>query len=135
MRKLYEERNHKGEYSLLVHDLRLYDHEMFFRYFRMMPETFEILLRLRAPIIQKKVTKMRELISVDRRLLVTLRYLTTGDAHMTIAANYRMSPTTVGRIISETCNPLCDKLKEAGHIRTSSKKLQEMLKIDGISLI
>lgn len=120
MRKLYEERNHKGEYNLLVHDLRLYDHEMFFRYFRMTPGTFEILRRLTGPTIQKKVTKMREPVSVDQRLLVTLRYLTTGDAHTTIAANYRMSPTTVGRIISETCNSLWDKLKEAGHIRTPS---------------
>ena len=120
MGKMYEERNHKGEYSLLVHDLRLYDHEMFFRYFRMTPETFDILLRLTVPIIQKKVTKMREPISVDQRLLVILRYLTTGDAHTTIAANYRMSPTTVGRIISETCNALWEKLTEAGHIRTTS---------------
>ena len=31
-----------------------------------------------------------------------------------------MSPTTVGRIISETCNALWDKLKEAGHIRIPS---------------
>ena len=106
MRKLYEERNFKGEYSLLVHDLRLYNREMFFRYFRMTTETFEILLGLNAPIIQKEVRKMRSPISVDQRLLITLRYLTTGDAHTTIAANYRISPTTVGRIISETCNAL-----------------------------
>ena len=86
----------------------------------MTPETFEILLRLTAPIIQKKVTKMRQPVSADQRLLVTLRYLTTGDAHTTIAANYRMNPTTVGRIISETCNALWDKLKEAGHIRIPS---------------
>ena len=118
MRKLYEERNFKGEYSLLVHDLRLYDREMFFRYFRMTTETFEILLGLIAPIIEKKVTKMRNPISVDQRLLITLRYLTTGDAHTTIAANYRMR--TVGRIISEACNALWDKLKEAGYIRTPS---------------
>ena len=51
---------------------------------------------------------------------MTLRYLATGDAHTTIAAYYRISPTTVGRIISETCNALWDKLMEAGHIRTPS---------------
>ena len=56
-----------------------------------------------------KTTKMRKPISVG----VTLRYLVTGDAHVTIAASYRMSPTTVGRIVKETCaviwNVLCDK--------------------------
>lgn len=88
----------------------------------MMPDTFEILLRLTASAIEKKVTKMREPISADQRLLVTLRYLTTGDAHTTIAANYGLSPTTVGRIIGETCNALWDKLKEAGYIKTPSTK-------------
>ena len=86
----------------------------------MLPETFEILLGLVAPPINKKTRKKREPISVDWRLLVTLRYLSTGDAHTTIAAKYRVSPTTIGRIISETCNALWDKLKEAGHIRTPS---------------
>ena len=56
---------------------------------------------------------MREPISVGQRLCVTLRYLVTGDAHVTIAASYRMSPTTAGRIVKETCaviwNVLCDK--------------------------
>ena len=56
-----------------------------------------------------KTTKMRKPISVG----VTLRYLVTGDAHVTIAASYRMSLTTVGRIVKETCaviwNVLCDK--------------------------
>ncbi|XP_046862566.1 uncharacterized protein LOC124456074 [Xenia sp. Carnegie-2017] len=69
-------------------------------------------------MIKKKETKMRELISVDQRLFVTLRYLATGDAHTTIAANYRKSSTTVGRIIYETCNALLDKLKEMGFMKT-----------------
>ena len=120
IRKLYEERDLKGEYRLLVRDLRLYDEEMFFRYFRMMPTTYEILLRLVAPVIKKKSTKMREPIGVDQRLSVTLRYLTTGDAHTTISNNYRMSPTTVGRIVCETCNAIWEKLKEAGYIKTPS---------------
>ena len=46
-----------------------------------------------------KTTKMRKPISVG----VTLRYLATGDAHFTIAASYRMSPTSVERIVKETC--------------------------------
>ena len=86
----------------------------------MLPEPFDIPLGLVAPAINKKTTKMREPISTDQRLLVTLRYLSTGDAHTTIAAKYRISPTTIDRIISETCNAFWDKLKEAGLIRTPS---------------
>ena len=120
IRRLCKERDHTGEYRQLVRDLWLHDNEMFFRYFRMLPETFDILLGLVAPAINKKAMKMREPISADQRLLVTLQYLSTGDAHTTIAATYRISPTTSGRIISEKCNSLWDKPKEAGHIRTPS---------------
>ena len=89
IRKLYQERNQKGEYQLLVRDLQLHDHEIFFRYFRMLPETFKILLKLVEPDINKVTTKMREPIGPDQRLAFTLRYLTTGDAHSTIGTNYR----------------------------------------------
>ena len=39
-----------------------------------------------------------------------MRYLVTGDAQVTKAVNYRMSPAIVGRIISETCKALLDEL-------------------------
>ena len=68
MRTLFEERNQKGEYQLLIRDLRSHDHEMFFRYLRMFPETFEILLKLVEPDIMKTTTKMREPNGPDQRL-------------------------------------------------------------------
>ena len=103
VRKIYAERQTKGEYHLLVQDLKLHDQNYFFRCFRMSPENFEMLLSWIGPKIKKVTTKMREPISVGQRLCVTLRYLVTGDAHVTIAASYRMSPTTVRRIVKETC--------------------------------
>ena len=118
VRKLYEERNLKGEYQLLIQDLLLHDHEIFFRYFRMLPETYDILLKLVAAYIKKVSTNMRESIGPDQRLAVTLRYLTTGDAHTTIGRSYRMSSTTVGRIVEETCNVIWNRLKDAGYIET-----------------
>ena len=44
IRKLFEEREQKGEFNMLVKDMKLFDSEWFFRYFRMSPETFEQLL-------------------------------------------------------------------------------------------
>ena len=52
----------------------------------------------------------------DERFCVALRYLVTGNAQVTIAANYRMSPVTVGRIISETCKAICDELINKGYL-------------------
>ena len=50
-----------------------------------------MLLSWTGPKIKKVTTKMHEPISVGQRLCVTLRYLVTGDAHVTIAATYRIS--------------------------------------------
>ena len=56
----------------------------------MSPEKFTELYNLVAQDISKKSTNMREAISAEQRLAVTLRYLTTGGAHSTIAASYRI---------------------------------------------
>ena len=44
VRKLFTERRTKGEFSILVQDLILFDHFYFFRMFRMNPSRFEELL-------------------------------------------------------------------------------------------
>lgn len=71
--------------------------------FRMSPIVFEEILRWVASYIQKKETKMRELIFPRQRFYVASRYLVTDNAQVTIAADYRMSSASIGRRISETC--------------------------------
>lgn len=116
VRKLYQEREQKGEFNLLIKDLILFDSEIFFQYFRMTPTILEQLLSILGPSITKKDTNMREAVSAKERVCVTLRYLATGDAQTTIATNYRMSPTTVGRIIQEVCDAIWDNLLHKGYI-------------------
>ena len=67
----------KGEYHLLVNNLKLHDSELFFCQFRMGPTKFEELLSYTAPEIMKSSEK-REAISPSERLCVTLHYLVTG---------------------------------------------------------
>ena len=104
VRKIFEECKNKGEFYLLVHDLRLYDKE-YFKYFCMSVLQYEELLSMVAPFIQKSPQK-RECIGPNKRLCVTMQYLTTGDAPTTIAMNDRISPVSVGIIIYETCKGL-----------------------------
>ena len=68
VRKNFAERQTKGEYHLLVEDLKLHDQNCFFRCFRMSPENFVMLLSWIGPKIKKVITKMREPISVGQRL-------------------------------------------------------------------
>ena len=108
---------------MLVRDLRLHDHELFFRYFRMSPTQFEHLVQLVAPSLIKDESR-RESIRPPERLAVTLRYLCTGDAQTTIATAYRMSPTVVGRILYETLDIIWKVLMEQGYISVPSTEDQ-----------
>ena len=68
VRKKYSGRQIKGEYHLLVKDLKLHGEVCFFRCCCMFPQTFEMLLSLISPIIEKVTTKVRESISTSQRL-------------------------------------------------------------------
>ena len=67
----------------------------------MSPQTFEKLLSWVGPQIKKSSIR-RDVATPDERLAVTLRYLVTGDAQVTISTSFRLSPATVGRILEET---------------------------------
>ena len=138
VRNIYLERESKGEFNLLLNEMRLHDHDLFFKSFRMSPATFKKLLQMVGPSIQREHTKMRKPISAGERLALTLRYLATGDAQATIARSYRMSPETAGRIIKETCSAIWNNLTD--YIKNPSSTAEwrriaycfRILKINGI---
>lgn len=91
--------------------MEIFDKEYFFKMFRMSPQKFELLLSWVAPSITKSSLR-RSVASPDERLSLTLRYLCTGDAQLTLATCYRISPSVVGRVIKETTNVIWNVLKE-----------------------
>ena len=82
----------------------------------MTPTSFEEILSFVAPIITKSRIK-REPISASERLCVTLRYLVTGDAQTTISASYRISKTSISRIVRETSEALWEALSSQGYLK------------------
>ncbi|XP_065675624.1 uncharacterized protein LOC136091841 [Hydra vulgaris] len=102
VRKVYAERLQKGEFHLLVQDFRLHDQEYFFKYFRMSPTTNEELLSFVAPVIVKQRTTMRDPVSPSE--------------------SYRISASTISRIISETCAAIWSSLKERNYLHVPSEK-------------
>ena len=80
VRKIFQERKKYGLYHILTDELRLFDKEYFFRFARMTPPCFEHLLSLVGLHLQRTTTKMREPISPSERLLLTLRFLASGDS-------------------------------------------------------
>ena len=123
VREIYKRRKQLGEFHTLVREAMFFDHEYFFRMFRMTPTKFEQLLQLVAPSITR-VNAKREPIGPDERLCVTLRFLVTGDAFATIAASYRMSTTTVGRVVKDTCAALWNVLKSNGFLNVPQTRIE-----------
>ena len=101
VRSIFKERELKGEFHALIQDLKLFDSEYFLKQFRMTSTKLEELLSWIAPKTEKSSIR-REPIDPEQRLCVTLRYLVTGDAHVTIAASYRISPTSISTILKKT---------------------------------
>lgn len=79
-------------FYLLVQDLRLFDDEYLFKYFRMSATQYEEIQSMVAPLIQKSCRK-RECIGHQQRLSDTLRYLAMQDSQIILAMNYRISPS------------------------------------------
>ena len=116
VRKIYLDRPEKGEYQPLVKHMQLFDRDFFFCSFRISPGLFEELWCLVAPHISKKETKLRQPISLSKRLCVTWWYLGTEDAFATIVASYQTSPSDISQTIPQICNALWKVLLENKYI-------------------
>ena len=86
VREVYQERDGKGEFSLLVNQIEQRDHEYFRKCFKMSPRKFTELYNLVAPEEQK---------------------------NRQTCANSAKQRLTVGRIIFETCQAIWNRLYEA----------------------
>ena len=78
----------------------------------MTPERFENLLSIVGPLITKKTCRSRKPISAAERLVITIRYLATGDSQQSQSFNFRVGRTTVCNIIRETCEAIWKSLQE-----------------------
>ncbi|XP_023246920.1 uncharacterized protein LOC111643391 [Copidosoma floridanum] len=100
--ELFKEVNRvaQGASDNLVLTLRLHDRQGFINFFRMSPEAFDELLSLVGPKITKKFC-VRAPISATIRFQLTLRYLATGDYINYLSLLFRVSPTSVSKMIGE----------------------------------
>ena len=77
-RGIFRDRKLHSEYYTLYESLRESDRETHYRYLRMSKERFDHLLGLIREEITKKDTYMREAVTAEERLVITIRYLVTG---------------------------------------------------------
>ena len=89
----------------------------------MTPQRFEHLLSLVGPHLQRTTTKMREPISPAERLVLTRRFLASGDSQQSLYFSFRISRAAVCSILSETCEKLWEVLSSS-YVRASSSVLE-----------
>ncbi|XP_049268880.1 putative nuclease HARBI1 [Rhipicephalus sanguineus] len=86
----------------------------------MPPRTFDTLLHLLRPHIQKKDTNFRKAISAEHRLVQTLRFLAAGETLRSSSFNFLDGRLTACEIVSSVCQVLWDVLGPVYAARPSS---------------
>lgn len=95
----------------LIREIRMEDSAAFNSLFRMSVNQFDYLLERVKPYISKQNTIMRQSIPATTRLMITLRFLVTGDSFKSLMFFFRVPHNTISTIIPETCKAVFNVLK------------------------
>lgn len=109
VRPINTRRDTQGFYNNLIQEIKNDDPEMFFAFTRMNVSQFDHLVQLVGKKLQKY--SARTPIPVEARVLLTLRYLATGESHQSLSFAFRIGRSTVQRIISESCKVFWEVLQ------------------------
>lgn len=121
MRDFLKKRETHGACNSLLNELLIQDVQGYRNFLRMLPEDFEILLQRVAPIIQKKDTNFRMCIPPSDQLIVTLRYLATGESYASLMYLYRISKTKLSKCIPQVCSAIIQVL--ADYVKVSKNNI------------
>ncbi|XP_077327569.1 uncharacterized protein LOC143962118 [Lithobates pipiens] len=105
------DREERGQFWVMYSDLR--DHEdTFLDYTRMSIKSFDELLGLLSSRLQRMDTYFRNSIPPMERLIITLRYLATGQSLSSIHYAFCVGKSTASYIIRDTCSAIYNILKD-----------------------
>lgn len=111
----------QGASNHLIDEMRKNDREKYFNFLRMYPETFDEILNIVGPKIQKMNSVMRQSVSAKIRLELTIRYLASGDSMTSLSYMFRVGKNTVSEIIAETCEAIWESLKDIVFIKPTEE--------------
>ncbi|XP_040278279.1 protein ALP1-like [Bufo bufo] len=105
-------RQERGQFWALYVNLRAHE-DKFFDYTRMSIHSFDELLVLLSPHLQRQDTFMRDCIPPVERLVITLRYLATGQSLASLHFAFLIGKSTASMVVRETCVAIWDVLHPA----------------------
>ena len=91
------------------------------KYFRTSQTRYEELLRLVSTHITEPSIR-REAIEPGESLAVTFLYIFAGISEVDFSGSFWVSPTSIGRIINETCNAIWNILSEQNLVKALSNE-------------
>ncbi|XP_077111117.1 uncharacterized protein LOC143766979 [Ranitomeya variabilis] len=100
----------RGVQSTLYLELRHNPHK-FHNYVRMRIEHFDFLLAKMEDVIRRQDTRMRLAITPAERLMVTLRFLATGESMTSLHYQFRLGISTISGIVKDTCRAVWTTLQ------------------------
>lgn len=99
-------RSEEGFCAKLLIELKVEEPEFYHNFVRMDLQQYENLLALVTPLIQKQDTVMRESISANERLMLTLRFLATGESFHSLQYLFRIPLATISAIVPEVLDAI-----------------------------
>lgn len=108
---IFSHRDNFGIFNALNQELK-YDGEYYYSYLRMGPERFSYLLSLVQGRISKKGILFRKSISAQKRLILMLIILASGENQQLLSFSFRIGRQSVDRIVAETCEAIYLSLKD-----------------------
>ncbi|KAG8226566.1 hypothetical protein J437_LFUL004738 [Ladona fulva] len=101
----------RGMLNMVHKELAVEDREAFRNFMRMTEEQFYEILGLIRNDIEKQETSMRDSISAEKRLSLTLRFLATGETYRSLMYSTRTHHSTISKIIPDMCDIIYRNLK------------------------
>ena len=80
-----------------------------FNYMRMSPEFFEMIKTRLEPRLARQATNNRAPISVGEKLVLTIRYLATGESYTSLSCQFRVGRSTISKFLPEICRAIQDE--------------------------
>ncbi|XP_049294069.1 uncharacterized protein LOC125769390 [Anopheles funestus] len=96
-------------------------------FMRLSRSDFNYLLERIGPKITKMDTNMRKSLSPKDKLIVTLRYLATGDSYKTLEYAFRISAQAIGAFIPEVCDCLVEVLQDYVKLPSSPEEWMKVV--------
>ncbi|CAH2003155.1 unnamed protein product [Acanthoscelides obtectus] len=111
VRSWISRRQDSGFFAQLVKELHSEDMNSYANFLRMSNKDYEYLLQKVEPLIRKQDTHLRLAISPSERLMLTLRFLASGDSYHSLQYLFRIPVTTISSIVPKVCEAIFTVLK------------------------